>query len=215
MENRRNFLKRTTLLATLPFIVNCKSLAADNKPDVLSLIKKNAVTDPASNWTGAKDAPLDVSWKTVLSEASDKGEKIRISGIVYQPDGKTPAPDILIYLYHTNVQGYYGRGDGEHPHGRHHGWMLTDAKGRYEFSSIKPGQYPNRNTPAHIHFTLTGINFKEDWIDDIWFEGDNLITPEITRKQLIGKGGFNSILKLEKDANGISHGRRDIRLWKV
>ena len=60
-----------------------------------------------------------------------------ISGTVFQTDGKTPAPNTLIYLYHTDMYGIYGRGS-EHKHGRFRGWMLTDAKGKYEFRSIRP-----------------------------------------------------------------------------
>jgi protocatechuate 3,4-dioxygenase beta subunit len=45
---------------------------------------------------GAVDAPANVSWKTILSTDSDKGEKMLVSGTVFQPDGKTPAPNVLI-----------------------------------------------------------------------------------------------------------------------
>ena len=38
---------------------------------------------------------------------NDAGPKIEISGIVYQKDGKTPAKDVVIYIYHTNQQGIY------------------------------------------------------------------------------------------------------------
>ena len=219
-ENRRKFLQRLGLTAlAFPVLLSCKDTASaqTSNKDVLNLIRKKAVLHKdCDNWCGsALEAPDNVSWKAVLAEEKDEGEPLIISGTVFQIDGVTPAPNVLVYAYHTNASGYYGRGNGEHPHGKHHGWMLTDQKGRYEFRTIKPAQYPKRDTPAHIHFTLAGVNFKEDWIDDIWFEGDNLITPEITRKQLIGKGGFNSILKLEKDQNGILHGRRDIQLWKV
>lgn len=219
-ENRREFLQRLTLAAlAFPVLISCKASASaqTSSKDVLNLIRKNAVLPKdCGNWCGsAYEAPDDVSWRAVLASEKDEGEPLIISGTVFQNDGATPAPNVLVYAYHTNAKGYYGRGNGEHPHGKHHGWMLTDRAGRYEFRTIKPAQYPRRDTPAHIHFTLAGINFKEDWIDDIWFEGDNLITPEITRKQLIGKGGFNSILKLEKDANEVLCGRRDIRLWKV
>ena len=38
---------------------------------------------------------------------------------------------------------------------------MTDARGRYRFTTIKPGAYPWRNhdnawRPAHIHFSLFG-----------------------------------------------------------
>lgn len=218
-ENRRDFLKRASVaVVAFPLLLSCKSdtLAQKNNEDVLGLMRKNADPPKDCNWCGsAREAPDDVSWKAILADEKDEGEPLIISGTVFQFDGKTAAPNILIYAYHTNAKGFYGRGNGEHPHGKHHGWMLTDKQGRYEFRTIKPAPYPLRDTPAHIHYTLTGVNFKEYWIDDIWFEGDDLITPEIKKKQLTGRGGFNSILKPEKVADGILCATRDIQLWKV
>jgi hypothetical protein len=62
--------------------------------------------------------------------------------------------------------------------------------------------------------TLTGKNFKEDWIDSILFEGDKFITAQ-ERNQAGKKGGFNPILELEKGADGILRGVRDIQLMKI
>ena len=179
-------------------------------------MRKNAERpEECDRWCGAAhEAPDDVSWKAALADENDAGERLIISGTVFDSEGKTPAPNVLIYAYHTDAKGFYGRGPAEHPHGKHHGWMLTDDKGRYELRTIKPAQYPVRDTPAHIHYTLTGVNFKEYWIDDVWFEGDDLITPEIKKKQLSGRGGFNPIIKLEKSADGVLRGVRDIQLWK-
>lgn len=213
MENRRDFLKRTAFLtAALPLVVNCKSLSSDESADILSLIKQNA--QPGAEGMGAIDAPQNVSWKTALSTAADKGEKILISGTVYDLDGKTLVPNALIYVYHTNIEGYYGRGKNEPQHGRHRGWMLTDKQGRYEFQTIKPAPYPNRNIAAHIHMTLTTGNRKEDWFDDILFEGDPLISDK-ERRNAGKKGGFEPILKLEKNAEGFWTAKRDIRLWRM
>ncbi|CAN5739526.1 hypothetical protein BH24ACI2_BH24ACI2_12790 [soil metagenome] len=213
-ENRRELLKRASVAAlAFPLLLNCKNstLAQKSDKDILSLIKKNANTSPAVNWCGAMDAPDDVSWKTALSKKSDKDEAMVISGMVFQPDGKMPAPNVLIYFYHTDSDGFYGRGNGEIRHGHFRGWMLTDKQGRYEFSTIKPTPYPNRTEAAHIHFTLTGKNFKEDSIDSILFEGDKFITAQ-ERNQAGKRGGFNPILKLEKGADGILRGVRNIQL---
>jgi len=203
------------LLLTLAFIVlglnGCSKTANGSEESELSLIKKNAMP-PGTEGRGAIDAPSDVSWKTVLSRKSDKDEPMIISGTVFQADGKTLAPNILIYFYHTDSDGYYGR-KGEVRDGHFRGWLLTDAKGRYEFSTIKPAPYPNRTEAAHIHMTLTGKDFKEDSIDSILFEGDKFVTAQ-ERNSAGKRGGFNPILKLEKGADGILRGVRDIQLAK-
>lgn len=215
-ENRREFLRRAALTAVaFPFLLNCKSdtLAQKSDEDILSLLKKNAMPANAEG-RGAIDVPKDVSWKTLLSTDADKGEKMLISGTVFETDGKTPAPNTLIYLYHTDIEGYYGRSGGEHKHGRYRGWLLTDQNGKYEFQTIKPAPYPVNRFAAHIHMTVTTKALKEDSIDSILFEGDRLISA-YERETAGRKGGFNPIVKLEKDANGIWQATRDIRLWKV
>ncbi|HEX8369362.1 MAG TPA: hypothetical protein VF604_12530 [Pyrinomonadaceae bacterium] len=215
-ESRRGFLKQASLAAlAFPLLINCKgnALAQKSENELLSLIKKNAA--PAgTEGMGAIGAPDNVSRKTALAKKSDRDEPMIISGTVYQSDGKTLAPNVLIYFYHTDSEGYYGRGKGEPKHGHFQGWLLTDARGRYEFGSIKPAIYPVRKFSAHVHMTITGKNFKEDWIDSILFEGDQLISAQ-ERNQAGKKGGFNPILKLEKGADGILRGTRDIQLWKV
>lgn len=215
VESRRSFLKNAALaVAAFPFLINCKdnALAQKAESDILSLIRKNAL--PAgTEGMGAIDVPDDVTWKTVLAKETDRGEPLIISGTVFQPEGRTPAPDILIYFYHTDAEGVYGR-RGEHIHGKYRGWLLTDEKGRYEFRSIKPASYPDSTTSSHVHMTLTGKNFREDWIDSILFKGDRFITDR-ERNQAGKRGGFNPILKLEKDAEGVLQGVRNIQLAKV
>ena len=62
--------------------------------------------------------------------------------------------------------------------------------------------------------TLTGKNFKEDSINAILFEGDKFIKER--ERNSVGKWGeFNPILRLEKSADGILRGTRDIKLWKA
>lgn len=215
-ESRRDFLKHATIAAfAFPLLINCKSdiLAQKSNEDILGQIIKNAKPVGAEGM-GAIDAPAKVSWKTVISTDADKGEKMIVSGTVFESDGKTPAPNVLIYLYHTDIEGYYGRKSGEHKHGRYRSWMLTNKQGRYEFQTIKPAPYPENRFAAHIHTTLTTATMKEDWIDSYLFEGDTLISAR-ERQEAGKKGGFQPILNLEKGANGIWMAQRDIQLWKA
>ena len=213
MNDRREFLKKAMIAASaLPLLAACGGDAAAQKGDkVLDLIKRNALPDPNGSWNGAVSVPADVSWRTVLSEEKDKGEPIEISGVVYRADGKTPAPSSLIYLYHTDFEGYYGRGGGVHRHGRYRGWMLTDKDGKYSFRTIKPAPYPENRFAAHIHMTVTTADAKEDWIDSILFEGDRLISPR-ERSEAGKRGGFNPILSFEKGDGGILRATRNIQL---
>ncbi len=210
-ETRREFLSRTAAVAfAIPLSLSCRShsIAQVNDSHIVDAIRKKAINDPNSNWTGAIDAPENVTWKTALAGKNEPGERIKISGTVYEADRRTPAANVLIYLYHTDIEGIYGR-EGEPNHGRFRGWLLTDERGRYEFSSLKPGSYPNGRNPAHIHMTLTTIDRREDWIDSILFAGDNFITADM---RAVKRGGFNPILKLRKNMNDVLTGVRNIQL---
>lgn len=82
-----------------------------------------------------------------MGPANEPGEVMRIGGRVLHPDGKTPAPGVIIYAYQTNAEGLYANGTAEtewsRRHGRLRGWARTNAAGRYAFDTIKPAPYPN------------------------------------------------------------------------
>lgn len=212
IEDRRSFLKRSSIaLAALPLLVGCNgdTLASSNPKDVLARLRQNAQGRSAEGM-GAIDVPDNVSWRTTFPVNADDGEAMIISGTVYKADGKTVASNTLIYFYHTDKFGIYGR-QGQPQHGRFRGWMLTDARGRYEFASIRPASYPNSTQSQHVHMTLTTTEAREDWIDSILFEGDRFLTTR-ERESSGRRGGFNPIVKLERGKDGLMHAVRDIKL---
>jgi protocatechuate 3,4-dioxygenase, beta subunit len=162
---------------------------------------------------GSCIAPANLSAKTAIPPDKEPGEPLDISGIIYQPDGVTPAAGIVLFVYHTDVTGYYNeQDDASHP--RLKGWMKTGADGRYEFRTIKPGAYPHRSTPAHIHAHLYGPDYSERSIDDYWFEGDPRITPkELSNKR--DQGSTPVIVPLKHDSDGVWRGVRDIRMKSI
>jgi protocatechuate 3,4-dioxygenase, beta subunit len=159
-------------------------------------------------------AALD--WHTQISTPAEPGEAFVFEGAVYQTDGKTPAPNVVLYAYHTNADGLYANGSNEsvwsRRHGRLRGWVKTGADGRYRFKSIKPAPYPDDILPAHVHITVLEPGRKPYWIDDIVFDGEFGVTEKY-RRSMINKGG-NGIVKAYRSADGIWRVTRDIILEK-
>jgi protocatechuate 3,4-dioxygenase beta subunit len=150
-----------------------------------------------------------------LPDWNEKGSKLAINGIVYKADGKTPAPDVIIYIYHTDQTGIYPtKGDEKgwaKRHGYLRGWMKTNAKGEYKFFTLKPAPYPGGAAPAHIHVTIKEPDKNEYWIDEYLFDDDPLLTRQDRAQQKL-RGG-NGILKTIKGGD-ILKAQRDIYLGK-
>ena len=163
---------------------------------------------PDCEWCGADEAPDSLSWQATIAGPDEPGEPLVISGTVYRSDGETPAPGVLLYVYHTNAEGIYPKRGDETGNARRHGylrtWLRTDERGRYRFTTIRPGTYPSRSEPAHIHMTVQPPGEEEYWIDSIVFEGDSLLTAEDRN----GTG----LVRLTRDEEGVWRGRRDVVL---
>ena len=148
-----------------------------------------------------------------LPDFHDKGERIEISGIVYKADGKTPAKDVVIYVYHTDQSGVYPKKGDEtgwaQRHGFIRGWMKTNEKGEYRFYTLRPASYPNSSNPQHIHITIKEPGLNEYWIDDYHFSDDPLLTADARRNE--SKRAGSGIIQLRKEKE-MSVGKRDIFL---
>ncbi len=155
----------------------------------------------------------DLKSVVTLPDFSDPGPKLEISGIVYNRDGKTPAKDVVIYVYHTDQKGIYPTKGNEKGWGKRHGyirgWVKTDKNGFYQIFTLRPASYPNRKDPAHIHVTVKEPDKNEYWIDEFLFSDDPLLKnePHLNRER-----GGNGILEVQPAEKGISHATRHIFL---
>ncbi|MDC6351053.1 intradiol ring-cleavage dioxygenase [Zeaxanthinibacter sp. PT1] len=139
--------------------------------------------------------------------------RLRITGTVFKKDGKTPAEDVILYIYQTDRQGIY-RKIGEEKgwglrHGSIRGWVKTGADGRYTFYTFRPGAYPDRGEPEHIHLTIKEPGKKEYYVDDYTFEDDILLTEE-RRKRMRNRAGSGIVMPTRKE--GIYVVERDLFL---
>ena len=111
------------------------------------------------------------------------GERIVVAGRVLDEDGR-PVPNTLVEIWQANAAGRYIHVRDQHPapldpNFSGAGRVVTDAEGRYRFTSVKPGAYPWRNhpnawRPAHIHFSLFGPSFLSRVVTQMYFPGDPL-----------------------------------------
>ena len=179
---------------------------------LLGCSAKQALTD--CEWCGADEAPEDLTWQATIAGPEEEGTQLIVSGTVHLADGRTPAPNVLLYVYHANSQGVYPKRGDETGNGRRHGylrtWLRTNEQGQYRFTTIKPEPYPSRSEPAHIHMTVKLSGRAECWVDSIIFEGDALITRAYGAR-LENRGG-SGIVVLDEDEHGILRATRDLVL---
>jgi protocatechuate 3,4-dioxygenase beta subunit len=151
-----------------------------------------------------------------LPDFGDPGPRLKITGTIYQRDGKTPASGVILYVYHTDQSGVYATRGDETGWGRRHGyirgWVRTDSSGKYAFYTLKPGTYPSRSAAAHIHPIILEPDGRYYWLESYLFEGDSLLTErELSPRG--HRGGGSVVLSLEKEGD-LLVGERDIVLLR-
>lgn len=143
-----------------------------------------------------------------LPEFENNQPKLKLTGTIYHSDGKTPASDVILYVYHIDRTGRYpvkGNEEGwAKRHGYIRGWIKTDGSGRYNFYTLKPGSYDSN--PAHIHATVLEPNGRYYYIDDYNFKGD----PNLQNHHDEFQGG-SGLVELKKEGNMVV-AERDIIL---
>lgn len=157
--------------------------------------------------------PANIPTRAVLSAWGEAGAPLVVSGRVFAADGTTPVEGLTLYVYHTDARGHYSEldGNGQEPQPRIKGWVRTDREGRYEFQTTRPGAYPGRRNPEHIHVKAYGAGYRERWLPDFLFEDDPLVAAE-TRARYRDLGRFSPVMKVTRGADGRLGCARDIRL---
>src|SRR5688572_16020794 len=141
-------------------------------------------------------APTDAPARIVVTPQGEPGESLSISGVVFQADGRTPLRGASVYVYQTDARGYYAPDDARASNNpRLRGYLRTDAQGRYEYRTVKPGSYPGTRNPGHIHYHVSAPGYRER-VFEIVFEGDTLI-PDQWRRDATNPESSVAIVRLE------------------
>ena len=140
--------------------------------------------------SAAADAPsrlklgpaAELRGSTEADAAARRGQRLLVSGTVYAADCATPLAGATLQVWQTNADGEYGPG-----HGTDNlrccylqGALRTDARGRYELTTIKPGRYKGeaQPPPAHIHFEVSHPD-AGGLVTELLFEGDPSLSPGV------------------------------------
>lgn len=202
--SRRRFLKASGGIAGL-------ALAAAGPGASQSLdgwTRPGGLVRPGEWWAGG--GPREAAHSSTLVLPDEPGERLVLSGEVFAADGRTPLPGVTVYVYQTDMNGLY---NPEAKYGVPHrirGWVNTDRDGFYEFHTIKPGLYPNRTTPAHLHMTVSRRDMPEWWLPEVRFEGEPLVTAAETQASA-ADGRFGNVRPLVA-RGGRLYCTRDLRL---
>lgn len=159
-------------------------LRAPRKPLLLLPESLSETTGPVFGDDAVADFENDL---TRQHTGQPLGERIIVTGRVTDTAGR-PIRNALVEVWQANSAGRYAHQIDQHaapldPNFSGAGRTLTDADGRYLFTTIKPGAYPWRNhdnawRPAHIHFSLFGRAFTDRLVTQMYFPGDPLFDAD-------------------------------------
>lgn len=127
--------------------------------------------------------------KIKLNSPAEPGTNITVKGSVINRSG-TPLVNKLVYVYQTSSEGWYAdtaphilRNGGDSRHARLFGYFKTNARGEFEFTTIKPAGYPNSSLPAHIHIEIS-LDGNRRFISELLFDDDPRLVGDIRTRSV-------------------------------
>jgi len=202
-------MKNLLIIFSVIYVITLNnSIIAQESADAFSEIplnynKRNPIYDYSENQLNNVDT---------IPDYTSKLNKIKISGTIYQSDGKTPAKDVILFIHQPNEDGDYilKRDASRKRYVYHRAWIKTDTDGKYTFYTFIPGKYDRSKELKQIHRTIKEPGKEAYELISFFFDDDPLL-PELTlacRARAVG-----SMLRLQKQ-DSMYVATRDIKLPK-
>jgi len=193
----KNLLTLVFVIAFLNIYTNMKAQESNTILDF-----NNPIYDRAEDQLRSTDT---------IPDFRSKKNKLKLTGIIYQSDGVTPANDVILFIEQPNENGEFDlRSTGEDRYVFHRSWIKTDADGRYTFYTFVPGGDRRYNQLQQIFPVIKAPSSEEYVVESFLFDEDPLLT-KTCRKRMTKKGDPTRILKL-KTEDGIFVAERNITL---
>jgi protocatechuate 3,4-dioxygenase beta subunit len=205
-------------IVLLNVLTSCNGQTKDNTQTITkNTTEKSTVVGGGCDGCELMYVGMPTNLKAVDTSAgwTKEGQKLLVTGTVFKLDGKTPAPNVIIYYWQTDNNGYYSPREGldekAKTHGSIRGWIKTDENGKYAIYTIRPAPYPNDVLPAHIHLSIKEPAIANEYYpDDINFDDDTLLLPYFKKYPQENRGGSGVVrIQLKGD---IQIAARDIIL---
>lgn len=121
---------------------------------------------------------------TAQHAGAPQGQRIIVAGQVLD-ERRRPVANTIVEVWQANAAGRYIHAKDQwdapiDPNFTGMGRVITDAEGRYQFVTVRPGAYPwgnhdNAWRPSHIHLSLLGPAFATRLVTQMYFPDDPLI----------------------------------------
>ena len=159
----------------------------------------------------------DPVFTNVLVSENTDGERIRISGCVYDAEGR-PIEDSLIEIWQANSHGRYNHPLDEQnkpldPEFLGHGRASTDSEGNYRFDTIKPGSVPgpdHKTQAPHINVIVFARGMLSHAFTRIYFEDEPLNRDDPVLASIGDEAHRNTLVARRDEADGAINYRFDI-----
>lgn len=180
-------------------------------------ILSNPILAQESNSVSGANSPIfdraeeHISNTDTMPDYKSKTQKLKITGIIYQNDGVTPAKDVILFIEQPDEDGDFDlRNTGDSRYVFHRSWVKTDADGRYTFYTFVPGGDRTYNQLQQVYPIVKEAAKEPYALETFLFDEDPLLT-KTCRKRMSKKGDPTRILKL-KTEDGIFVAERNIIL---
>jgi len=123
---------------------------------------------------------LDRAEWSDLTTTGTRGERIVVEGKILDGD-RAPVDDAIVEIWQANAEGKYDHAENAQadkrvdPGFRGFGRALTDAQGRYRFTTIRPGGVPGRDgalLAPHINVAIFARGLLKQLVTRIYFAGE-------------------------------------------
>ncbi len=191
------------LIITLTLVSLLSSNVTATAQDLASNKDNNPIFDYSERYLNNTDS---------IPDFEAKAQKLVITGTIYQSDGKTPAKDVILYIFQPDENGNYNlkRDANRKRYVYHRAWIKTDADGKYTFYTFMPGKLIRSKELKQIRRIIKEPG-KDAYDMAPFFFNDDPLIPDLTlacRAEAV-----KSMLRInEKD--GVFIATKDIKLSK-